>query len=100
MSMTSRKPSPCFVFFISLLISRILHIDSIDSKSFYLWKVLKFLLWEKIYYIICMSRSDIDGRKFCRYMWYNLFWNPSVEKDYGGVNLNKVDRRIDREIIF
>ncbi len=49
-----------------------------------------------------MDRSNINRQKFCRYKWYNLFQNSSIEKDYGGENLviRKINRYIDKEIIL
>ncbi len=34
-----------------------------------------------------MGGSDIDGQKFCRYVWENLFRKSSVEKEYRDENL-------------
>ena len=49
----NRKPSPYFIFF--YLIANLK--NSIDSKLFHLGEVL---LWGMIYYIVCVSGSDID----------------------------------------
>ena len=69
------EASTCFI---SLTVAnfRILHTG---SKLFHLGEVL---LQEIIYYVVCMGGSDIDRRKFCRYMWDNLFRKSSVEKEY------------------
>ncbi|PKY59407.1 hypothetical protein RhiirA4_157403 [Rhizophagus irregularis] len=66
------------IFFISLLIFRILHIV---SKLFHFWEV------HLSFYIIYVGGSDIDRRKFCRYVRENLFRKSSIIKECGGENL-------------
>jgi len=39
------------------------------------------------FYIIYVGGSDIDRRKFCRYVWENLFRKSIVEKEYRDENL-------------
>src|SRR6266496_3309300 len=60
------------IFFISVANLPNLHLSS------------KFLNLKReiLFYIICAGESDIDRRKFCRYMWDNLFQKSSVEKEY------------------
>ena len=75
----------------------------VDSKFFYLGKVL---LRGIILNSLC-GCSDIDVQKFCKYVWDNLFWKYSVEKECWSENLvfsndrNKlaidIFRKCDRE---
>src|SRR4051812_35787447 len=69
------------LLFSQLLIFRIY---TVGSKLLYLGKVL---LWEIIFYIVYGGDGVIDRRKFCRYVWDNLFRKSSVEKEYWCKNL-------------
>ena len=52
----------------------------VDSKLFNLREVF---LREIIFYIVCAGESDIDRRKFCRYVRENLFRKPNIIKEWG-----------------
>ena len=70
----------------------------VDSKLFNLREVF---LWEIIFYIVCAGESDIDRRKFCRYVRENLFRKSSIIKECGGVNLvvsNSDRNKLDVEV--
>jgi hypothetical protein len=52
----------------------------VDSK---LLNLRKIFLREIIFYIVCAGESDIDKRKFCRYVRRNLFQKSSIIKGWG-----------------
>jgi hypothetical protein len=63
----------------------------IDSKLLNLGEVF---LRGIIFYIVCAGESNIDRRKFCRYVRENLFRKSSIIKECGGKNL--VDSNSDK----